>query len=149
MSRIDPAILAPVAEVVGAEVGIEPWALMGQADKESGLNPTATNRGKYVGLMQIDKALVPRMVRGARNPFDPTTNMRAGARYLATLRAQFDGDRELALAAYNWGPGNVTKALNAADGSTWDDIKGEVPGSVRYYVARVTALAAQHKSLWR
>jgi soluble lytic murein transglycosylase-like protein len=41
------------------------------------------------------------------DPFDPTENVAAGARYLKDLISRFQGDWKLALAAYNSGPGRV------------------------------------------
>ena len=43
------------------------------------------------------------------NPFDPHDNILGGARYLSQLLDQFDGDFELAAAAYNAGPNAVNK----------------------------------------
>ena len=43
------------------------------------------------------------------NPFDPEDNIRGGARYLSQLLIEFDGDFELAAAAYNAGPTAVNK----------------------------------------
>jgi hypothetical protein len=46
---------------------------------------------------------------GVTNPFDPEQNIRGGVAYLKTLMDRFDGKTELALAAYNAGPGAVEK----------------------------------------
>lgn len=43
------------------------------------------------------------------DPFNPQDNIQGGARYLSQLLAQFNGDFELAAAAYNAGPGAVNK----------------------------------------
>lgn len=50
------------------------------------------------------------------NPLDPIASIHYAARYLKSLRDQF-GSYRLALAAYNWGPGNVRK--HAGDFSKW------------------------------
>jgi soluble lytic murein transglycosylase-like protein len=44
------------------------------------------------------------------NPADPVQNLTGGARYLRALLDQFNGDLEKALAAYNAGPGRVSRA---------------------------------------
>ena len=46
---------------------------------------------------------------GVTNIFDPRENIFAGARYLRTLLDTFHGDLDLAVAAYNAGPGAVAK----------------------------------------
>ena len=46
---------------------------------------------------------------GVKDSFDPVQNMMGGAKYLRQMLNQFGGNIELALAAYNAGPGNVKK----------------------------------------
>jgi soluble lytic murein transglycosylase-like protein len=73
---------------------------------ESAGDPRAVSRAGAKGLMQ----LVDSTARdyGVGNVFDPSENIRAGSRYLRNLIDRF-GDVKLGLAAYNAGPGNVSK----------------------------------------
>ena len=59
------------------------------------------------GLMQLMPATQAEL--DVSNPFDPEDNIRGGARYLSQLLTEFDGDYELAAAAYNAGPTAVYK----------------------------------------
>jgi soluble lytic murein transglycosylase-like protein len=74
---------------------------------ESGWNPRAVSRKGAMGLMQLMPATAAEY--GVADPFDPDENIRAGVAYLRRLIDRFDGKTELALAAYNAGPGAVEK----------------------------------------
>lgn len=104
---------------------------------ESGFDPEALSPMGAIGLMQVmpETADLYRVTE----PGDPRANVEVGARYLAWLLERFDGDIELALAAYNAGPGNV------------DRFGGMPPfKETQRYVNRVLGhYVSHHQEVWR
>ena len=74
---------------------------------ESDYNPHTVSHKGARGLMQLMPATAKRF--GVTNSFDPEENIHAGTRYLRWLLTKFDGNADLAVAAYNAGEGNVWK----------------------------------------
>ena len=74
---------------------------------ESSVNTNAVSGRGAQGLMQI----MPRTARsfGVKNSAHPEQNIEAGTKYLSYLIDEYDGDINIALAAYNAGPGTVNR----------------------------------------
>lgn len=100
--------------------GIPAGLLLRLGWQESRFNPRAINTGSNAqGMMQI----VPRWHPGV-DPYNVSEAVNYAAQYLASLRRQL-GSWPLALAGYNWGPGNVRKyGLARAPKETRDYIDG-------------------------
>ena len=110
----------------GAKYGISPALLAAVAKTESGFNSSAVSSAGATGLMQF----MPATAKGLGvNASDPASSIDGAARYLSSLTEQF-GSTELALAAYNAGPGAVQRA-------------GGIPanGQTPSYVQKVTRAA--------
>jgi soluble lytic murein transglycosylase-like protein len=89
------------------EFGVDEALLRAIIHAESAFNPRALSVAGAQGLMQ----LIPGTARdmGVLDAFDADQNIRGGARYLALLLRNFNGNERLAAAAYNAGPGAVQK----------------------------------------
>ncbi len=74
---------------------------------ESAFNPYARSPKGALGLMQLMPATMRQF--GVTNAFNPAENVRAGVAYLRALLDRYQNNEELALAAYNAGPGAVDK----------------------------------------
>jgi soluble lytic murein transglycosylase-like protein len=88
--RVDPALVRAVIET------------------ESNWNTSAFSRKGAIGLMQLIPTTAQRF--GATDAFNPKQNVEAGVRYLRTLLERYNGNLDLALAAYNAGEGAVDRA---------------------------------------
>lgn len=85
--------------------GVDASLLAAVASQESNFNSQAVSPAGAQGLMQFMPATAAGM---GVNPLDPSSAIDGAARYLSSLTTQF-GSTELALAAYNAGPGTVRR----------------------------------------
>jgi hypothetical protein len=91
---------------------------------ESDFDPQATSSKGAMGLMQLMPETAGDL--GVDDPYDPAQNVMAGTQYLKSLLDRYDGDTNVALAAYNWGMGNVERN------------PGRLPEETKTYITRVT-----------
>ncbi|HEX3682645.1 MAG TPA: lytic transglycosylase domain-containing protein [Bryobacteraceae bacterium] len=88
--------------------GLSPDLLRSVMKQESAFKPCALSTAGAMGLMQIMPETADLL--HLEDPYDPPSNVDAGAKFLKMMLDRFGGDVTLALAAYNAGPGAVEKA---------------------------------------
>lgn len=112
--------LRAYAREAAARAGCNPDMFVRQIQQESGFDPNAYNASSgATGIAQIIARFHPEV-----DPRDPIASLDYAARWIASLRDQF-GSYKQAFAAYNWGPGNVSR---------WDGRRESLPGETRHYL---------------
>jgi soluble lytic murein transglycosylase-like protein len=113
-------------QTYGAHSGVTPGLLMAMAKTESAGDPQAVSSKGAQGLMQF----MPDAARDYRvDVTDPISSIQGAARYMSYLLKRYGGNRRLALAAYNAGPGKV------------DAYQGEPPYATPYVNKVLSTLA--------
>ena len=124
---------------ISALIAEQPAIIRAIIDTESKGNPKAKSSKGATGLMQLMPGTAEDL---GVDPLDPVKNIDGGTRYYNQMKKQFP-DMKVALAAYNWGPGNMAKAVAKVEKKgqkpTWQNILkyNSVPTETEEYVKRV------------
>jgi soluble lytic murein transglycosylase-like protein len=95
--------------------GVDPRLALEVAMQESGLDQSAVSSAGAIGIFQLMPATAADL---GVDPTDPTQNIQGGVKYLSEMLSRYGNNVAEALGAYNWGPGNMDKAI-AAHGAGW------------------------------
>jgi len=128
----DTAWLDPVIAKASRQYGVDVGLIRAVIKAESDFNPQAVSHAGARGLMQLMPATARSL--GVSDPFDPEQNVMGGTRFLKDLLQRYGGNVDSALAAYNWGPGNVDKRPD------------HLPRETSDYLARVKQLYSSYIS---
>lgn len=118
-----PAPISSLIQKAASRYQLDPALISSVIAQESSFDPQAVSPAGAQGLMQ----LMPDTARELHvaDTFDPAQNIDGGSRYLAGLIKRYHGDVKLALAAYNWGMGNLERQPH------------KLPAETRHYVASI------------
>jgi hypothetical protein len=132
---------APTTQRNAADFGVDANFLMAQQQVESGGNIAARNEGDIrvtgqpsLGLAQFQPATAARY---GIDPLIPEQAIQGQANYMSDLLKMFNGDYRKAAAGYNWGEGNVQKAV-AQYGNDWFN---HIPASTKDYIGKIFDIA--------
>lgn len=144
-----------IARAAAAE-RLEPNLIFGMVHQESGFDAAATSHAGARGLMQLMPATGNEVARklglsySSARLTDPDYSLRLGTYYFRRMLDRFDGNVELALAAYNAGPGRISRLWAAqGSGAELDRFLEELAlEESRNYVKRIVVLSASYRSLY-
>jgi soluble lytic murein transglycosylase-like protein len=127
-----PPSIDRIIDHVSGRYDVEPSLIRAVIRAESDFDSNCTSSKGAMGLMQLMPETAQEL--GVKNPYNPVENIMGGTRYLKSLLDRYDGNIPLALAAYNWGMGNVERHPN------------RLPQETRAYIARVNEYYRNAKS---
>jgi soluble lytic murein transglycosylase-like protein len=129
-SSPDVSWLDPIISRASSRYGVDVGLIKAVIKAESDFNPQAVSHAGARGLMQLMPATARSL--GVNDAFDPEQNVMGGTRFLKDMLQRYNGNVDSALAAYNWGPGNVDKRHD------------NLPRETRDYLVRVKQLYATY-----
>ncbi len=130
-----PADLVAIADEMAQKYGIPANLFEGFITTESSWNPYAVSDTGAQGLGQLMPGTAEEL--GCNNPFDPRDNLNASAKYIRQLMDRFNGDVDLAIAAYNVGPGRVEECGNTIPPEAVDYVNKVKANTVGTYSTNV------------
>ena len=136
-SRVDaapqgggPPEISSLISRASRRYGVDEGLIKAVIQVESNFKPTAVSSAGAQGLMQLMPATAAGL--GVTDSFNPEQNVMAGTRFLKDMLTRYGGDIDKALAAYNWGPGNLDRG------------KSRLPQETSEYLVKVKKLYAAY-----
>ena len=115
----------------GNRYDVDPALIKAVIMAESGYDPMAVSKKGALGLMQLMPGTVDEL--DVEDPFNPVHNVNAGVKHLKGLLNEFEGDLELAIAAYNAGSKRVREFNGIPPNNTTQNYVRKVFEYYQYY----------------
>lgn len=140
-SETIPAEYEGLIQAASAKYGVPTDLIKAVMDTESSFNPNVVSSAGAKGLMQLMDGTAAGL--GVSDPFDPAQSIDGGVKYLSYQLKRFNGQENMALAAYNAGPGRVLKLGVATDEELMTKL-GELPKETQDYIAKIGRARAKY-----
>ncbi|MEO2206836.1 lytic transglycosylase domain-containing protein [Paenibacillus pabuli] len=129
-----PTDFESLIAAASAKYGVPEALIKAVIDTESGFNPNVVSSAGAKGLMQLMDGTAAGL--GVTNAFDPAQSIDAGTKYLSLQLQRFGGEVKMALAAYNAGPGRVSR-LGVSNDSELMSVLNLLPAETQAYISKV------------
>ncbi|GAB1156532.1 transglycosylase SLT domain-containing protein [Paenibacillus illinoisensis] len=129
-----PTDFESLIAAASAKYGVPESLIKAVIDTESGFNPNVVSSAGAKGLMQLMDGTAAGL--GVTNAFDPAQSIDAGTKYLSLQLQRFGGEVKMALAAYNAGPGRVSR-LGVSNDSELISVLNLLPAETQAYISKV------------
>lgn len=126
-------------EASAEKYGVSAALIQAVIQTESNFNPNAVSSAGAKGLMQLMDGTARGL--GVTNSFEPAQNIEGGTKYLAMLLKKYNGNENVALAAYNAGPGRIDR-LGIASEIELQQKYNLLPVETQRYISKVQAARA-------
>lgn len=137
LGHFAPDVEAAIAQA-SKTYNVAPNLIRSVIMQESGGDPFAKSPVGARGLMQLMPGTAKDLgLNTLEDIYDVNKNVAAGTKYLGQLLKMYGGDINQALAAYNWGMGNVNKLLAG--------LKTDLPAETKDYIEKVTGYLAEYQ----
>ncbi|MED5020342.1 lytic transglycosylase domain-containing protein [Paenibacillus chibensis] len=141
--KSSPTSYDDLIQQASQKYGIDEALIKAVIDTESSFNPSAVSSVGAKGLMQLMDGTAAGL--GVSDSFDPAQNIDAGTRYLSYQIKRFNGQVNMALAAYNAGPNRIAKLGVSTDEQLMDKL-GMLPEETRKYISKIANARSKYES---
>ncbi len=139
-----PSSYNDLIEQASRKYGIPESLIKAVIDTESSFNPQVVSSAGAKGLMQLMDGTAQGL--GVSDSFDPAQNIDAGTKYLSYQLKRFNGQEKMALAAYNAGPGRVSRLGVSSDAELMNNINS-LPEETRKYITKVQNARSKYEQV--
>ncbi|KWX70836.1 lytic transglycosylase [Paenibacillus jilunlii] len=141
ITETKPTDYEELIQNASAKYGVPVDLIKAVIDTESSFNPNVVSSAGAKGLMQLMDGTANGL--GVSDPFDPAQSIDGGVRYLSYQLKRYNGQENMALAAYNAGPGRVNKLGVSNDLELMANLS-QLPEETQAYIGKIERARAKY-----